>query len=532
MNARQRRLRRRAASTAVLVALGVGLPAGAASAGQGSPGPTPGAPGLGDRLFPTLGNGGYDARSYDLHLTYPRKDPAQTIVGDVTVRAVATQALSRFDLDFAGRSLGSVSVDGRPASFTRHGSELVINPARAIAKGHRFTVVVRHFTARPQAPDPDTAPAGFFFSNVGTVVAAQPDAAQQVFPVNDHPRDKATYRFVIDAPAGWTAATNGLLVSRRAKAGRVVWTFREPDPLASELVQVAVGDFVVLRRRSVDGVPIRDVVPRTQATRLSPLLDVERSQIAWMTSRVGRYPTVNYGSLVFDAPIGYSLETQTLSLFDPRVFAAPTSVGSRNGTMLHELAHEWFGDSVSPYAWSDIWLNEGHATWYEAQYDATHGYLKDDLGYPDLESYFKAVYRQGDQVRDEHGPVARPRSGAIEELFNPNVYDGGALVLYALRQEIGTRAFTTLERRWVAKYRGRSASTDDFIALASRAAGRDLRTFLIAWLYGTRTPPMPGHPDWTVDPVPSSARSSAIARAQLATTPHTERFVQLVRGYR
>ena len=368
--------------------------------------------------------------------------------------------------------------------------------------------MVRRFTARPQAPDPDTAPAGFFFSKVGTVVAAQPDAAHQVFPVNDHPRDKATYRFVIDAPAGWTAATNGVLVSRRAKAGRVVWTFREPDPLASELVQLAVGDFVVLRRRSVRGVPIRDVVPRAQAARLSPLLAVERSQLAWMTSRVGRYPTANYGSLVFDAAIGYSLETQTLSLFDAPVFATRTPVGLRNGTMLHELAHEWFGDSVSPYAWSDIWLNEGHATWYEAHYDAIHGYLKDDLGYPDLESYFKAVYRQGDKVRDEHGPVARPRSGAIDDLFNPNVYDGGALALYALRQKMGAKRFNTLERRWVAKYRGQSASTDDFIALASRVAGRDLRTFLIAWLYGTRTPPMPGHPDWAVDPVPAQAASS------------------------
>lgn len=82
-----------------------------------------------------------------------------------------------------------MAVDGRRASFTRHGSELVITPARTIADGHRFTVVVRRFTAQPQAPDAAAAPAGFFFSKVGTVTAAQPDAAHQVFPVNDHPRD-------------------------------------------------------------------------------------------------------------------------------------------------------------------------------------------------------------------------------------------------------------------------------------------------------------------------------------------------------
>ena len=502
--------RRTAPVAAAVVALAVALPSGAASAAPAAPArATPGGAGIGDRLFPLLGNGGYDVRSYDVHLTYPKKDPRQTVVGDVTVKAVATQALSRFDLDFAGRSVGSVSVDDRPASFTRKGSELVITPRRPIDKGHRFTVAVHRFTARPQAPDAEAAPAGFFWSKAGTVVAAQPDAAQQLLPVNDHPRDKATYRFVVDAPAGWTAVTNGVLVAKRARAGRVLWTFREPDPLASELVQVAVGDFVVVRRPSVRGVPIRDVVPRADARRLAPLLAVERSQLAWMTARVGRFPNVAYGSLVFDAALGYSLETQTLSLFDAPVFAARTTVGVRNGTMLHELAHEWFGDSVSPYAWSDIWLNEGHATWYEAQYDAARGYLKDDLGYADLESYFKAVYRKGDQVRDKHGPVARPRSGSLDDLFNSNVYDGGALALYALRQKIGGKAFAAVERRWVAQYRGRSASTDDFIALASRVSARDLRTFLIAWLYGTRTPPMPGHPDWTVDPIPARSLQAA-----------------------
>jgi len=104
-------------------------------------------------------------------------------------------------------------------------------------------------------------------------------------------------------------------------------------------------------------------------------------------------------------------------------------------------------------------------------------------------------------VRDKYGPVARPRSGSLDDLFNPNVYDGGALALYALRQKVGATTFAAIERHWVRQYRGRSASTDDFIALASRVSRRDLRPFLVAWLYGKTTPPMPGHPDWTVDPV-------------------------------
>jgi aminopeptidase N len=298
--------------------------------------------------------------------------------------------------------------------------------------------------------------------------------------------------------------------------------------MASELVQAAVGDFAVIRRAPAAGVRVRDVVPRRLVAALAPRLAIERSQLAWMRDRVGRYPFDLYGSLVVDAKLGFALETQTLSLYDMFFLGPDVPVGVTNPVMLHELAHQWFGDDVAPWSWSDVWQNEGHATWYEVTYAAQYGWLEDDAGFTDLESLFKATYELGDQWRDRWGPVARPTTARIVwDLFNPNVYYGGALALYALRQKIGAGAFARLERAWVAEYRGRSASTNDFIRLASQVAHRDLRTFLIAWLYGTRTPPMPGHPDWTVDPVPAAARTSAAAFAALADTPATARFVAL-----
>jgi len=499
-----------------------------------APAGTPGARGIGDRLFPDLGNGGYDVRSYDLRLRYAVKNPKQDVTGDVTILATATQDLSRFDLDFAGVSLRAVAVDGHAAAFVRSGEELVVTPRRVLRKGRPFMVTVRGFVARPQQPDaqaPTIQP--FVYTADGTVVSAQPDGAHTIFPSNDHPRDKASYRITLDVPKGWTAVANGVLAARRTTKGRTVTTYLQRQPMASELLKAAVGDFTVVRRPAVNGVSVRDVVPRRLAPQLAPRLAVERSQIAWMEQRVGRYPFDLYGSLVIDAQLGFALETQTLSLYDTVFFGPKTPVGVTNPVMLHELSHQWFGDSVAPWSWSDVWQNEGHATWYELTYAASHGWLKDDSGYADLESLFKATYRLGDQWRDRWGPVARPTSAKIVwDLFNPNVYYGGALALYALRQEIGARAFAELERRWVTQYRGRSASTDDFIRLASRVAHRDLRTFLLAWLYGTRTPPMPGHPDWTVDPVPASARALAAARTALAATPQTAHFVELVRRAR
>jgi aminopeptidase N len=223
-----------------------------------------------------------------------------------------------------------------------------------------------------------------------------------------------------------------------------------------------------------------------------------------MAKKVGPYPFENYGSLVIDASLGFALETQTLSLYDTGLFGAPASV--LGPIMTHELAHQWFGDSVAPWSWSDVWQNEGHATWYELLYAEETGVFEEYTGYPDREAYLKRVYALGDQWRAKYGPVAAPKSSAsVWDVFNPNVYDGGALALYALEQRIGTARFQRLERTWVSEYRGRSASTGDFIALASKVSGRDLRGFLTAWFYGTATPPMPGHPDWTVLSVPAPA---------------------------
>ncbi|MBL7253337.1 M1 family metallopeptidase [Paractinoplanes lichenicola] len=498
-----KRLWAAAAGTVLVMVAGTMTPAYAGSSG------TPGAAGLGDRLYPLLGNGGYDVQNYDLSLRYPAKDPAQSITGEVTITARATQALSRFNLDFGGGTVGAVTVDGHRATFTRTGDELVVTPKRTLAKKKKFRVTVSGFTATPVPPNADS-PAGFVRTPDGTVLAAQPNTAHQLFPSNDHPRDKATYTITLTAPTGWIGVANGRHLRDKAHGGYVSSTYRESEPMASELVQVAVGDFVVHKRAPVNGVPIRDVVPRRLAATLLPKAEVERSQLAWMEGKVGRYPLENYGSLIIDADLGFALETQTLSLYDTGLFSIPSYI--LDPIMNHELAHQWFGDSVAPYEWSDVWQNEGHATWYEVLYSYETGNLQQYAGVADLDAYYKRVYSRGDQYRARYGPVARPlKSTSIWDVFNPNVYDGGALVLFALRQKVGAATFQRIERAWVSVYEGRSASTADFVALASRVSGQNLRGFLNDWLYGTKTPAMPGHADWTTLPVGTPAPAPALA---------------------
>ena len=495
-----------------VVALAVAA-APAAAGGRGGT-PSPGAAGLGDRLFPNLGNGGYDARHYHLDLRYGSA-PADPMEGTVTIAARAKQSLSRFNLDWAGASVGSVSVNGRPAAWTLEGEELVITPKRPLRKHRKFSVEVSDFVAVPTEPSDDPTSTGFFITPDGTATAPQPDLAHRIFPSNDHPSDKASYTFSFDVPSDVVAVANGVPAGHRERGGRTTWRYVQRQPMATELVQLAVGGYDLLWAGRHRGVPIRNVIAPSLRPLGDPAVELTPQHLDWMTARVGRYPFDIYGSLIVDAELGFALETQTISLYD-KVWFTEYGQGTWDPTMVHELSHEWFGNSVSPDTWSDLWLNEGHASWYEFVYAEEEGFLAEDtIGYPDdtgyatLEELMRAVYAHGDQWRADDGPVAAPASP--DTLFAFNRYHGGALVLYALREKIGTRAFERLEREYVRRFEDESVSTDDYIELASKVARRDLTAFLEAWLYGTTTPPMPNHPDWTVLPVVEAPAPAAAA---------------------
>src|SRR3954464_13072740 len=437
--------------------------------------PSRAAVGIGDPLFPALGNGGYDADHYSLVLRYPTAEPQQTVSGTVTMFARATQALSRFDLDFAGDSVGSVGVDGRAATWTRSDDELVITPARALHDHEKFVVRV-DYTAHTSPPAPgDPFPFGWFTVNGGSVTAGQPNFGHDIYPVNDHPADKASYDIHFDVPEGTTAVANGDLVSRTTTNGRTSSVYVMDEPMASELTQPAVGQFDVTDRPDVDGVNVRDVSSSSATDLVEPALARTPDHLRWMIDQVGRYPFDEYGVLAADQQFFYALETQTLSLHPAFFLQAPVTADAYEPVMVHELAHQWFGDSVAPERWQDVWLNEGHATWYEREYGQ-------EFFDQDFLAYLRDAYSRANQLRHDYGPVAKPTGNGIFTLFSDNVYSGGALVLYSLQQVVGDATFRAIERGWAQRYRDESASTEDFIAFASRVSHRDLTAFLRDWL--------------------------------------------------
>ncbi|MFF7287282.1 M1 family metallopeptidase [Streptomyces griseorubiginosus] len=445
--------------------------------------------GVGDRLFPYLGNPGYDVASYDLSFTYAG-DNSKPLTAVTTIDAWTTTELDRINLDFAHGDVQAVEVDGRPAAFSSAGEDLVVTPDRSLPRGSWMRITVRHTSDPVSADDRD---GGWVRTTDGLAMANQADVAHLVFPCNDHPSDKAMFTIRVTAPDGWTAVANGLPTDVDRAGRTTTWTYRTQHPMATELAQVSIGRSTVLRRSGPHGLPVRDVVPTQDRAALEPWLKKTPAQIAWMEDRVGPYPFETYGILMAAADTGFELETQTLSLFEKDLFTEPAyPKWYVESIMVHELSHQWFGDSVSPRTWSDLWLNEGHATWYEALYaEAKAGRT--------LDARMKAAYGASDRWRAAGGPPAAPKPpkpGQKISIFRPNVYDGAALVLYALRQEIGPKAFETLERAWVQQHRDGTAPTADFVRLASAVSGRDLGGFLHDWLYAEKTPAMPGHPDW------------------------------------
>ncbi len=384
---------------------------------------TEGAADAGDPYFPGLGNGGYDVADYHLALAY---DPdGDRLEGTATITATATQALTRFDLDLTGMTVSAVTVDGRTARDARDGDELVIDAPRPLAEGDRFTTVVTY----AGVPERDTIAvlgeeSGWIATDDGAYTIDEPDGAHRWFPSNDHPTDRATFTVAMTVADPLVAVASGKLTDKRAAGGgRTTWTWTAADPMAPYLLQVAVGDFAIDERPGPDGLPLRTVTSPRSAAQGARAAAATVDMIAFLETVFGPFPFETYGILVPDgASAAVAFESQTLSLIPP----ALVEDGS---VLLHELAHQWVGDSVTLARWSDIWLNEGFATYAEWLY-AEH------QGTPLADSV-------ADSYRQVQGFDDAPLTGdpGRERLFHPVVYQRGALTLQALRVEVGDAAF-------------------------------------------------------------------------------------------
>ncbi|WP_405593141.1 M1 family metallopeptidase [Streptomyces sp. NBC_01190] len=440
-----------------------------------------GAPGQGDPYFPLSGNGGYTTRHYDLDLAY---DPAgRELDGTATITARATQRLTRFDLDLSGLTVRGIRVDGRAARWTRDGQELVITPRTALRRGQVFRVEVRYGGVPANITDPDGSADGWISTDDGAFVAGEPQGAMSWFPADNAPLDKASYTFEITVPTGYTAVANGVLTSQRSnggkgskagKAGTTTFRWNEDRPMASYLATATVGKFDVQRYTTASGIPVYNAVDPREAAGAAPALARIPAILDWESKLFGPYPFAAAGAIVDHAPdVGYALETQTRPLYD----RAPDV-----GTVVHETAHQWFGDSVSLTSWQDIWLNEGFATYAEWLWDEQHGG-------PTAQARFDGYYARAATSSLWAFPTADPGKG--ENIFASPVYTRGAMALQKLRTAIGDPDFFAILKSWARIHRYGNGTTAQFVALSEKISGKDLGALFHTWIYTAGKPAQP-----------------------------------------
>jgi len=425
-----------------------------------------------DTVYPDVGDPGVDALHYDLDLTWHPQQEMLTASETLLFRAATTA--DHVQVDLARQlAVSHVWLDGKAVAFDHRGKDLVVDAP--VTEGDRHVLQLSY----AGTPEPVRAPTdrgdftttGWTTTPDGSVWTMQePYGAYSWYAVNDQPSDKAMYDVTVRSPKDMVGISNGVLRSRRVVGDRTVTRWRLTSPAASYLVTLAIGHFTQTEDTGPHGLPITYWTP---AERPEILRKVEYAPqaVAYLEGLVGRYPFDSLGVLVVPGDSG--METQTMVTLGDNRYTLSKDV------VVHEIAHQWYGDAVTPADWSDLWMSEGMTTYLaEANWTGSHG--------PD--SRTEILRRWSTFVggmRATYGPPARY---AEESFGQGNVYYIPGLMWDTLRQRLGDDEFWRIAAAWPHTHRYTSQSRNSIAAWWSEQSGQDLRPLFHAWLLGGSEP--------------------------------------------
>jgi aminopeptidase N len=438
---------------------------------------TIGDPGIGDPYYPTEGNGGYQVDSYDLTLSYDPPTNALQSTALIKGSVLSDEGLTQFNLDLQPNlTVSTVTVNDAPATFSQQDSELIITPAALLPAQSPLSVSVT-YGGQPGLVAGGTAGLGdggwYRTESGGAFAAGEPVGASTWFPVNEHPADTATFAVTATVPDKWQVISNGVRQTDGLPdpgAGNAVFRWTLNEAVASYLTTIYIDTFQTVEDTMADGKPIVSAIAPDAPANANDLAKQTKGILDVLSSYFGPYPFEAAGGIFVNTQTGFALETAT----------RPTYSGQSADldTVIHELAHQWYGDDVTVQRWSDICLNECFASYAPWLYASK-------VNNADLDAYWK---RQMAQVVDNPDFWSSPLVDMGSGNEFSSVYSRGPLALHALRAEIGDEAFLTMLHDWPATHGGKNATWDEFEAYVTELAGRDLTGFMDAWFRGRTVP--------------------------------------------
>ena len=436
-----------------------------------------------DSFYPHLGNSGYQVEHVELVIDF-RELPH--IEGTATFIVEPLEDLRSFVLDTGDLDISNVLIGDRAATH-EGGPELRITPAKPLPSGDLVSVVVEYSgTVGVSDSGINVLESGVRGSDSGGWFnVSEPDGATSWFPANDHPQDKATYTLKFTVNRGQQVVTSGTRVFEEESLEGLTVVYEMSAPIAPYLVALGIGEFRIIDHGNVGGVLLTDYVEAgLDLSTISGVLSLQPAMMDFLSTVYGPYPFETYGSLVVDSDFGGALEEQTLSTFSRGAV--------RETIVVHELGHQWFGDSLSLSDWSDIWLNEGFATYTEWLWiEHTQG---QDAFDETIETNYELI--SGAVIGADLDETLAwlkvtfppPKEISPDNLFSWSVYLRGGMTLHALRVQVGDSMFFQILNRWATENRYGNVTTQMFIDLSQEVSGQDLEAFFESWLHDDLPP--------------------------------------------
>jgi aminopeptidase N len=406
---------------------------------------------------------------------------------EITLEVLSAN-LSKIDLDFGEMPIDSVSVSGAPARFEREPDLLDVMLEHAAHHGDKLSITV-NYHGRPKD--------GLIFANDrdGKPSATGdnwPNRVHQWIPCLDHPSAKATVSFTVAALPREVVVANGKFVTMtRNGAAPSLWRFEETKPIPAYCMVIAVSEGAKVEANEQTVTPLSYYVPRKDAAYAPKGFSPAASVLTLFSQTIAPYPYEKLALIVARTRFGGMENSSAIvfnnSLFDLRGnekmstrFGIPARI---EDVVAHEIAHQWFGDSVTESTWADLWLSEGFATYFAGLF------IEKQEGEEAFRDYMRAAAaRYFNYEKQRNNPIHDTETQDLMKLLNPNNYEKGAWVLHMLRQRVGDDAFFKGLRDYYNDHREANATTEDLRRALEKSSGKNLKEFFDRWVYGS------GHP--------------------------------------